>query len=86
MICICDRVASEASTDIIFLRAWVSLEARKFYNPVTSLLLEDKGEWTGMRLTGQVRREQGLRAPQNINSTYKVSSTLNHVYEMLTVL
>ena len=58
-------------TDIIFLRAWYSVQPRKFYNPVTSLLLSDKGHWTGMRLTGQVRRDDGLKTPLNVNSTYK---------------
>ena len=57
--------------DIVFLRAWYSIQPRKFYNPVTSLLLSDKGHWTGMRLTGQVRRDEGLKTPLNVNSTYK---------------
>ncbi|THH31469.1 hypothetical protein EUX98_g2721 [Antrodiella citrinella] len=58
-------------SDIIFLRAWYSIQPRKFYNPVTSLLLSEKGEWAGMRLTGQVRREEGLKTPLDANSTYK---------------
>ncbi|KAJ7459701.1 GTP binding protein [Mycena latifolia] len=58
-------------SDIIFLRAWYSIQPRKFYNPVTSLLLLDKSQWTGMRLTGQVRREEGIKTPLNVNSTYK---------------
>ncbi|KDQ11412.1 hypothetical protein BOTBODRAFT_35302 [Botryobasidium botryosum FD-172 SS1] len=58
-------------SDIIFLRAWYSIQPRKFYNPVTSLLLANKTEWTGMRLTGQVRREQGIKTPLDVNSTYK---------------
>ncbi|EJF61063.1 hypothetical protein DICSQDRAFT_106731 [Dichomitus squalens LYAD-421 SS1] len=58
-------------SDIVFLRAWYSIQPRKFYNPVTSLLLSDKEHWEGMRLTGQVRREQGLKTPTNVNSTYK---------------
>ncbi|GLB38154.1 putative protein of unknown function (DUF663) [Lyophyllum shimeji] len=58
-------------SDIIFLRAWYSVQPRKFYNPVTSLLLSDKTHWTGMRLTGQVRRDEGLKTPLNVNSTYK---------------
>ncbi|TFY55778.1 hypothetical protein EVJ58_g8034 [Rhodofomes roseus] len=58
-------------SDIVFLRAWYSIQPRKFYNPVTSLLLSQKGHWTGMRLTGQVRREEGLKTPTNVNSTYK---------------
>ncbi|EPQ54721.1 DUF663-domain-containing protein [Gloeophyllum trabeum ATCC 11539] len=58
-------------SDIVFLRAWYSIQPRKFYNPVTSLLLSDKSRWQGMRLTGEVRREQGLHAPVNADSTYK---------------
>ena len=57
--------------DIIFLRAWYSIHPRKFYNPVTSLLLSDKSHWSGMRLTGQIRREEGLKTPLAINSAYK---------------
>ncbi|KAI0366931.1 DUF663-domain-containing protein [Pilatotrama ljubarskyi] len=58
-------------SDIVFLRAWYSIQPRKFYNPVTSLLLSDKEKWQGMRLTGQVRREQGLKTPTDVNSLYK---------------
>ncbi|KAF9220471.1 DUF663-domain-containing protein [Gyrodon lividus] len=58
-------------SDIIFLRAWYSIQPRKFYNPVTSLLLSDKSRWTGMRLTGQVRRDEGIKTPLNNNSHYK---------------
>ncbi|CAO3647384.1 unnamed protein product [Cunninghamella echinulata] len=58
-------------SDIVFLRAWYPVKPRKFYNPVTSLLLSSKSEWKGMRLTGEVRRELGAHAPQNIDSIYK---------------
>ncbi|CAL1713042.1 unnamed protein product [Somion occarium] len=58
-------------SDIVFLRAWYSIQPRKFYNPVTSLLLSNKGAWQGMRLTGQVRHEEGVKTPLNVNSTYK---------------
>ena len=57
--------------DIIFLRAWYLIEPREFYNPVTSLLLSDKSRWQGMRLTGQVRRDDGIKTPLNVNSHYK---------------
>jgi hypothetical protein len=60
--------------DIIFLRAWYAVQPRRFYNPVTSLLLADKMRWMGMRLTGQVRRDEGLKTPLSVNSTYKVGS------------
>ncbi|KAF8969023.1 GTP binding protein [Flammula alnicola] len=58
-------------SDIVFLRAWYSIQPRKFYNPVTSLLLSEKSKWTGMRLTGQIRRDEGIKTPLNANSTYK---------------
>ncbi|KAG9102106.1 Glycoside hydrolase 2 (Mannanase, beta-galactosidase) [Ceratobasidium sp. 370] len=58
-------------SDIIFLRAWYSILPRKFYNPVTSLLLANKGRWEGMRLTGQVRRAENIKTPLSVNSTYK---------------
>lgn len=57
--------------DIIFLRTWTAVDPRKFYNPVTSLLLSDKSSWAGMRLTGEVRRSEGLPTSSNANSTYK---------------
>ncbi|KAG1743246.1 DUF663-domain-containing protein [Suillus paluster] len=58
-------------SDIVFLRAWYSIQPRRFYNPVTSLLLSDKSRWSGMRLTGQIRRDEGLKTPLAVNSTYK---------------
>ncbi|ORY95061.1 hypothetical protein BCR43DRAFT_495075 [Syncephalastrum racemosum] len=58
-------------SDIVFLRAWYPVKPRKYYNPVTSLLLSSKTEWQGMRLTGEVRRELNMRAPQKVDSTYK---------------
>lgn len=65
------RAFPDRGIDIIFLRAWYSIEPRRFYNPVTSLLLSNKTSWTGMRLTGQIRRDEGLKTPLNVNSTYK---------------
>ncbi|WFD43241.1 Glycoside hydrolase 2 (Mannanase, beta-galactosidase) [Malassezia psittaci] len=60
-------------SDIVFLRAWYNVVPRKFYNPVTSLLLnpEQGREWNGMRLTGIVRRDEGIKTPLKVNSTYK---------------
>src|SRR5262245_36463642 len=57
--------------DIVFLRAWYPIRPRKFYNPVTSLLQEDKMDWQGMRITGKIRAEMGLPAPSNPDSTYR---------------
>ncbi|KAK4054878.1 Glycoside hydrolase 2 (Mannanase, beta-galactosidase) [Microbotryomycetes sp. JL201] len=58
-------------SDIVFLRAWYQIQPRQYYNPVANLLLKDKTQWQGMRLTGQVRREQNLKTPSDINSLYK---------------
>ncbi|TVY71385.1 Ribosome biogenesis protein bms1 [Lachnellula suecica] len=52
--------------DIVFLRAWYPIKPHRFYNPVTNLI-----GWEGMRLTGEVRRDQGIATPSNPNSLYK---------------
>jgi len=61
--------------DIVFVRTWYPVEPEKFYAPVTNLLLpgEEKLKWRGMRTVGQMRFELGIKAPNNIDSHYKVS-------------
>jgi ribosome biogenesis protein BMS1 len=59
-------------SDIVFLRAWYPIKPRKYYNPVTNLLEDSEGkEWRGMRVTGEVRRDLNLSAPNVANSTYR---------------
>ncbi|THC93976.1 hypothetical protein EYZ11_006553 [Aspergillus tanneri] len=64
-------------SDIVFLRAWYPIKPHRFYNPVTNLLDLDTREgssdsgWQGMRLTGEVRREQGIPTPMNKDSAYR---------------
>ncbi|BEI91332.1 uncharacterized protein CcaverHIS019_0401520 [Cutaneotrichosporon cavernicola] len=58
-------------SDIVFLRAWYSIEPKKLYNPVTSLLLSNKRGWQGMRLTGQIRRDEQVDTPLDPNSAYR---------------
>lgn len=58
-------------SDTIFLKTWYPVKVKKFYNPVTSLLMKDHTEWQGMRLTGQVRAAQGMLTPMNADSAYK---------------
>ncbi|EFP86583.2 uncharacterized protein PGTG_12965 [Puccinia graminis f. sp. tritici CRL 75-36-700-3] len=58
-------------SDIIFLRAWYNVKPRMFYTPVASLLLPNKTRWQGMRLTGEVRRDQQLKTPVDVNSQYR---------------
>jgi ribosome biogenesis protein BMS1 len=61
-------------SDIVFLRAWYPIKPHRFYNPVTNLLDQEEGSndngWQGMRLTGEVRREQGIPTPLNKDSAY----------------
>ena len=59
-------------SDIIFLRAWYPVRPHRFYNPVTNLLESGEADtWSGMRLTGQVRAEQGIPTPKVKNSAYR---------------
>lgn len=53
-------------SDIVFLRAWYPIRPHRFYNPVTNLI-----GWQGMRLTGQVRRDEGIDTPMQKNSQYR---------------
>lgn len=62
-------------SDIVFLRSWYAVKPHKFYNPVTNLLdVEDNAEdgegWKAMRLTGEVRRDEGLATPKKQDSAY----------------
>ncbi|WFD38536.1 Glycoside hydrolase 2 (Mannanase, beta-galactosidase) [Malassezia japonica] len=60
-------------SDIVFLRAWYNIIPRQLCIPVTSLLMDAAHgrDWQGMRLTGTVRREENLKTPLRVNSTYK---------------
>ena len=63
-------------SDIVFLRAWYPVKPGRFYNPVTNLLkasdAEGKGDgWKSMRLTGAVRRDEGLPTPMQKDSAYR---------------
>lgn len=58
-------------SDTIILRTWYPVKPKKFYNPVTSLLLKDKENWKGMRLTGEVRAVNGVETPRQEDSNYK---------------
>jgi ribosome biogenesis protein BMS1 len=62
-------------SDIVFLRAWYPIKPHRFYNPVTNLLDLDEsasGEngWQRMRLTGEVRKAEGIATPLQKNSQY----------------
>nr|XP_056705611.1 ribosome biogenesis protein BMS1 homolog [Euleptes europaea] len=60
-------------SDIVFMRTWYPVSIPTFYNPVTSLLkpVGEKDSWTGMKTTGQLRHEKGIRLKPNKDSLYK---------------
>lgn len=61
-------------SDIVFVRTWYPVSIPTFYNPVTSLLKPagEKDSWSGMKTTGQLRYERGIKLKQNKDSLYKV--------------
>ncbi|XP_075402896.1 ribosome biogenesis protein BMS1 homolog [Tenrec ecaudatus] len=60
-------------SDIVFMRTWYPVSIPAFYNPVTSLLkpVGEKDSWSGMRTTGQLRLEHGIRLKPSKDSLYK---------------
>ncbi|NWI12700.1 BMS1 protein, partial [Crypturellus soui] len=60
-------------SDIVFVRTWYPVSLPAFYNPVTSLLQPagEKDSWRGMKTTGQLRQERGIKLKQNKDSLYK---------------
>lgn len=58
-------------SDIVFLRAWVTVDIPRFFNPVTTLLQSHESVWRGMKTVAELRREMGLSVPVNKDSMYK---------------
>jgi hypothetical protein len=59
-------------SDIVFLRAWTSVDVPRFFNPVTSLLQAHNSVWKGMKTSGELHRQHDLPIPVNTDSLYKV--------------
>ncbi|KAH3663480.1 hypothetical protein WICMUC_005919 [Wickerhamomyces mucosus] len=57
-------------SDIVILRTWYPVQAKRFYNPVSSHLLKDQSNWKGMRLTGQVRAANNIELINQKDSLY----------------
>lgn len=55
----------------VFCRTWTTVDPVKYYNPVSSLLLDNKEEWQGMKTVAQLRREKKMAIPQNPDSEYR---------------
>lgn len=58
-------------SDIVFCRAWVPVEPKRLYNPVTSLLAGAQEELVAMRTVAQMRFDQGTTVGVNKDSLYK---------------
>ncbi|OAA47755.1 Ribosome biogenesis protein BMS1/TSR1 [Metarhizium rileyi] len=67
-------------SDIVFLRAWYPINPHRFYNPATNLI-----GWQPMRLTGEVRRDEGVATPQPKNSQYRKVERENRHFNPLRV-
>lgn len=58
-------------SDIVFVRTWYQVGIPKFYNPVLSLLSQQKDVWNGMRTVGQIRFETGAAKKLSKDSIYR---------------
>jgi len=72
-------------SDIVFLRAWTQVEVKKYYNPVTDLLLPGKGQWQGMKTVYQLRKEKNIPIPVNEDSVYKPIERLQRRFNPLQI-
>ena len=59
-------------SDIVFCRTWYKVDVPQFYNPVTSLLMppQEKSQWRGMKTTGELKRENNIKALPQKDSLY----------------
>ena len=58
-------------SDIVFVKTWHPVAVPTYYNPVASLLAQDKGSWSGMRTVGQIRYETGRKPAVKPDSLYR---------------
>lgn len=72
-------------SDIVFLRAWTTVEVPQFFNPLTTALQPRDKIWKGMKTIGELRREQNIAIPVNKDSLYKVTKK-SHKMEQLAIL
>lgn len=59
-------------SDIVFLRTWVKMDVPQFCAIIYTLLLppDQKTKWQGMKTSGQLRYERGLKVPVKKDSEY----------------
>eukprot|EP01125_Pyxidicula_operculata_P010458 TRINITY_DN3438_c0_g1_i1.p1 TRINITY_DN3438_c0_g1~~TRINITY_DN3438_c0_g1_i1.p1 ORF type:complete len:205 (-),score=68.55 TRINITY_DN3438_c0_g1_i1:163-777(-) len=57
-------------SDIVFLRTWYPVEVKQYYNPITDMLIPERGSWSGMKTVYQLRKENSIKIPVNKDSLY----------------
>lgn len=59
-------------SDIVFCRTWYKVDVQQFYTPITTLLLppDKKNQWSGLRTTGEIKRDLGIRNEVNNDHLY----------------
>jgi ribosome biogenesis protein BMS1 len=74
-------------SDIVFCRTWFKVDVKKFYAPVTNMLLSlnSKSEWQGMKTLGQLKREKNIRYDANPDSSYTPIERQPHNFRPLTI-
>lgn len=60
-----------AKSDLVFMRAWVSVPVPRFTVTAANLLQFDKRSWQLMRTVAELRRERQQPVPVNTNSLYR---------------
>ncbi|KAK0179967.1 hypothetical protein PV327_005659 [Microctonus hyperodae] len=74
-------------SDIVFCRTWYRVDVPKFYNPVNSLLLpvQQKNQWRGMKTTGELKRENNIKALPDKDSLYLPINRKEKTFERLKI-
>lgn len=74
-------------SDIVFMRTWFTINIPKFYTLVKNLLIpgEERLKWIGMRTSGQIRYEEGIKAPLKKDSLYKPSERKKFAFKPLRI-
>lgn len=65
-------------SDLVFCRTWFKVDVKKFYSPVTTLLLPlgQKNSWKGVKTTGEIKRENNIKTIPNKDNLYTVRCRL----------
>ncbi|TKR88061.1 hypothetical protein L596_012359 [Steinernema carpocapsae] len=71
--------------DIVFLRSWVTVPIRPFYENVTNRLIPKDQSWVGMKTVGRLRHERGISIQHKEDSMYTQIQRKDYVEAPLVV-